>query len=126
MKSQRLAFVGVLVSVSVLASSVPAGAQSLSPPVTPSDEEGVDVLGAFADSVKLLLIEHTIRIAAQDKTRLELGGPFWSDYRHSLRVPHQWEDSDAWWVNYMAIRFTERRPDISGSITMRKPRPRSA
>ena len=91
----------VLVLVSVLVSSVPAGAQSLSPTVTLSDEEGVDVLGAFADSVKLLLIEHTIRIAAQEKTRRELDGPFWSDYRRSLRVPHQWEDSDAWWVNYI-------------------------
>jgi len=100
-KSQRLAFVSVLVSVSVLVLSVPAGAQSLSPAVTLSDEEGVDVLGAFGDSVKLLLIEHTIRIAAQEKTRHELGGPFFSDYRRSLRVPHQWEDSDAWWVNYI-------------------------
>ena len=59
------------------------------------------MLGAFGDSLKLLLIEHTIRIAAQEKTRRELGGPFWSDYRRSLRVPHQWEDSDAWWVNYI-------------------------
>ena len=101
MKRQRLAFGSVLVSVSVLVLSVPAGAQSLSPTVTRSDEEGVDVLGAFGDSVKLLLIEHTIRIAAQEKTRRELRGPFWSDYRRSLRVPHQWEDSDAWWVNYI-------------------------
>ena len=69
--------------------------------MTLQDDKGVDVLGAFGDSVKLLLIEHTIRIAAQEKTRRELDGPFWSDYRRSLRVPHQWEDSDAWWVNYI-------------------------
>ena len=81
--------------------AVPAGAQSVTPTVTVQDEDRVDVLGAFGDSVKLLLIEHTIRIAAQEKTRRELGGPFWSDYRRSLRVPHQWEDSDAWWVNYI-------------------------
>jgi hypothetical protein len=79
-----------------------AGAQDVAPKVTlQHDEEGVDVLGAFGDSVKLLLIEHTIRIAAQEKTRHELGRPFWSDYRSSLRVPRQWEDSDAWWVNYI-------------------------
>lgn len=78
-----------------------ASAQDLAPKVTLDDDKGVDVLGTFGDSMKLLLIEHTIRIAAQEKTRRELGGPFWSDYRHSLRVPHQWEDSDAWWVNYI-------------------------
>jgi hypothetical protein len=78
-----------------------AGAQDVAPKVTLQDDEGVDVLGAFGDSVKLLLIEHTIRIAAQEKTRRELGGPFWADYRRSLRGPNQWEDSDAWWVNYI-------------------------
>jgi hypothetical protein len=76
-------------------------AQDVSPTITLQDDEGVDVLGTFGDSLKLLLIEHTIRIAAQDKTRRELSGPFWSDYRRSLRVPDQWEDSDAWWVNYI-------------------------
>jgi hypothetical protein len=91
----------VLAVVSVLAVAVPARAQSVTPTVTFQDDKGVDVLGAFGDSVKLLLIEHTIRIAAQEKTRRELGGPFWSDYGRSLRVPHQWEDSDAWWVNYI-------------------------
>jgi hypothetical protein len=78
-----------------------ASAQDLAPTVTLEDGKGVDVLGAFGDSMTLLLIEHTIRIAAQEKTRRELDGPFWSDYRRSLRVPHQWEDSDAWWVNYI-------------------------
>jgi hypothetical protein len=79
----------------------PVGAQSVSPSVTHQDADGVDVLGTFGDSLKLLLIEHTIRIAAQDKTRRELSGPFWDDYRRSLRVPQKWEDSDAWWVNYI-------------------------
>ena len=91
----------VLVVVSAVACAVPVNAQSVTPTVTLQDDRGVDVLGAFGDSLKLLLIEHTIRIAAQEKTRSELGGPFWADYRNSLRVPHQWEDSDAWWVNYI-------------------------
>ncbi len=93
--------VSALVLAGTLAPSGPVGAQSVTPTVTLEDDQGVDVLGAFGDSLKLLLIEHTIRIAAQEKTRRELDGPFWSDYRHSLRVPHQWEDSDAWWVNYI-------------------------
>jgi hypothetical protein len=85
----------------VLASGVTLSAQNPAPTVTTEDNRGVDVFGAFGDSMKLLLIEHAIRIAAQDKTRQELGGPFWSDYRRSLRIPRQWEDSDAWWVNYI-------------------------
>ena len=65
------------------------------------DDDGADVLGAFADSLKLLLIEHGSRIAFQSKTRRELGGPFWGDYKRSVRIPRQWEDTDAWWVNYV-------------------------
>jgi hypothetical protein len=36
----------------------------------------------------------------QGKTRRELGGNFWGDYRRSVRVPDQWGDTDPWWVNY--------------------------
>ncbi len=63
--------------------------------------ESHDVLGAFTDSLRLLLIEHTTRVAFQAKTRRELGGNFWRDYQRSVRVPKQWEDTDAWWVNYI-------------------------
>lgn len=65
------------------------------------DRDGADVLGAFADSLKLLMIEHGWRVAFQEKTRRELGGSFWSDYRRSVRIPSQWEDTDSWWVNYV-------------------------
>jgi hypothetical protein len=65
------------------------------------DREGADVIGAFKDSLKLLLLEHGSRIAFQSKTRRELGGNFWTDYRRSVRVPGQWGDTDAWWVNYI-------------------------
>jgi hypothetical protein len=68
---------------------------------TTDDREGADVFGAFADSLKLLLIEHAWRISFQEKTRRELGGSLWSDYRRSVRFPSQWEDTDAWWVNYI-------------------------
>ena len=78
--------INLAVLASILAFGVPVGAQSVTPTVTLQDDDGIDVLGAFGDSVKLLLIEHTIRIAAQEKTRRELEGPFWSDYRRSLRA----------------------------------------
>ena len=90
----------VLAGVVLLVGAVHLGAQSVSPTATRQDE-GVDVLGAFGDSLKLLLIEHSIRIAGQEKTRRELDGPFWDDYRRSIRVPQKWEDSDSWWVNYI-------------------------
>jgi hypothetical protein len=84
----------------------PSQASSAQEPFLPSldsqdDQQGADVIGAFTDSLKLLLIEHGTRVAFQSKTRRELGGPFWSDYRRSVRVPRQWDDTDAWWVNYI-------------------------
>jgi hypothetical protein len=65
------------------------------------DKEGADVLGAFTDSLKLLMIEHGIRVGFQAKTRRELGGNFWHDYRRSVRMPSQWDDTDGWAVNYI-------------------------
>lgn len=65
------------------------------------DRGGTDLVGVFADSLKLLFLEHASRIAFQEKTRRELGGSFWGDYRRSVRVPRQWTDTDAWWVNYI-------------------------
>jgi hypothetical protein len=59
------------------------------------------VVGAFIDSLKLLAMEHGIRMAFQEKTRRELHGPFWSEYRQSVRIPRRWEDTDGWWVNYI-------------------------
>ena len=58
-------------------------------------------MAAVGDSFKLLLIEHGIRISFQKKTRKELGGPFWSDYQRSVKLPQQWDDTDAWYVNYV-------------------------
>ena len=66
-----------------------------------SPSRRTDVLAAIGDSFKLLAIEHVIRISFQEKTRNELAGAFFSDYRRSVRVPTQWEDTDAWYVNYV-------------------------
>ena len=79
-------------------------AQALPEPAAPplvQEARGTNVFGALVDSMKLLAIEHGIRIGFQPKTRRELGGPFWSDYRRSIRWPSQWEDSDSWAVNYV-------------------------
>lgn len=99
----RAVIVVIFLLAGVVAAPVVSLAQEpLQPAFTSSDdEEGADVLGAFADSLKLLMIEHGFRIALQDKTRRELGGNFWIDYHRSVRIPRQWDDTDAWWVNYI-------------------------
>jgi hypothetical protein len=66
-----------------------------------ADRAGTDLSGAVADSLKLLLFEHAARVAFQEKTRRELGGPFWGDYQRSVRMPGQWGDTDSWRVNYV-------------------------
>ena len=72
------------------------------PAVAPeSSSRHTNVTAAIVDSLKLLSIEHAIRITFQEKTRKALRGPFWTDYGNSVRVPHQWEDTDAWYVNYI-------------------------
>jgi hypothetical protein len=57
--------------------------------------------GAVVDSLRLLLIEHTTRVAFQGKTQRELGGPFFKDYLRSVKMPDTWDDGDNWAVNYV-------------------------
>ena len=57
--------------------------------------------GAITDSLRLLVIEHATRVFFQPKTRRELGGNFFSDYRRSLKTPQTWGDGDSWGVNYI-------------------------
>jgi hypothetical protein len=90
----------LLVAASVLVTPVVARAQEPSFDKTKTLKER-DVVGAIVDSLKLVSIEHLIRITFQEKTRAELGGPFWSDYQRSVRVPAQWTDTDGWKVNYL-------------------------
>ena len=77
MKHRRLTHLCVIASVAV-ATMAPLQAQET--PMTTTgfvaDQQGADVIGAFVDSLKLLMFEHGIRIAFQEKTRAELGGPF--------------------------------------------------
>ena len=91
-----------LAAHTTVGASIVWGQERLEPTLGGSDDsEGADVIGAFKDSLKLLLLEHAGRIAFQSKTRRELSGNFWADYRRSVRVPGQWGDTDAWWVNYI-------------------------
>jgi len=96
-----------LISVSLLGllfgGAMPLLAQTADEAATAAGENvsSHPLLASIGDSMKLLMIEHTSRIIFQEKTRRELGGPFFQDYRASVRFPRRWEDTDAWWVNYI-------------------------
>ena len=107
---------GLALVFGILGASAPARAQALRPASLPALEAGVDDQaspadipptasptwkGAFEDSLRLLLIEHGIRVGFQGKTRRELGGPFLQDYVRSVRIPKTWEDGDSSLVNYI-------------------------
>jgi hypothetical protein len=96
------AIVGTAILVGVVAA--PARAQGT---ILPAEFEGVeerdrtDVKSVLEDSFRLLLMQHALRIAAQQKTRDELGGPFFLDYHRSVRMPRQWGDGDRDVTNYL-------------------------
>jgi hypothetical protein len=88
---------------------LPAGAmaQDIATATTEAQQDSSDILparstwkGAIADSMRLLLLEHATRVAFQEKTRRELGGPFLLDYHRSVKLPKTWNDGDSWGVNY--------------------------
>ena len=88
--------------VALAVSVVPAVAQTNGElPVANVHGTKVDKTAVFVDSLALLAIEHGIRLALQPKTRDELRGNFWQDYRDSLHWPKRWEDTDPWPVNYL-------------------------
>jgi len=102
--------IGLTIAVALLTTSATRAQSPTEPDVAAQDNTQVSRLaaarpggwqGALQDSIRLLAFEHAVRIGFQSKTRRELPGPFWSDYRRSLNVPHQWSDGDGWFVNYI-------------------------
>jgi hypothetical protein len=86
-------------SVAFAQSDTPGEAQTVAAALDRSTR--ANLRGVLADSLKLLMIEHMTRIAIQAKTRRELGGQFLGDYRRSVRLPRQWEDTDSFTMNYV-------------------------
>jgi hypothetical protein len=68
---------------------------------SPSGGGRTNIRRAVEDSIRLLLIQHAVRVGTQDKTRRELGGPFFVDYHRSVRMPAQWGDGDSGLTNYV-------------------------
>ena len=56
---------------------------------------------ALTESYRLLLMEHGWRLIFQEKTRRELGGPFFKDYWRSIQGIRGWGDGDSWLTNYV-------------------------
>jgi hypothetical protein len=86
----------LIAAVLLLAVASPAPGQEAAPAAT-----GPSIAGVLRGSLGLLAVEHGVRLALQPKTRRELGGPFWADYRRSVNLPDSWEDGDGWLVNYI-------------------------
>jgi hypothetical protein len=61
----------------------------------------ISIKHVIEDSVRLLAMQHALRIGLQDKTRRELHGDFFADWKRSVHVPHQWDDGDSGLTNHV-------------------------
>jgi len=110
---------GILIFLPQRADAQPS-ASTAAATASRDDSARTNLKGVLADSFKLLMMEHITRVAIQEKTRRALGGNFFGDYRRSVRVPKQWEDTDGFLVNYVghpihgaaaAFIFIEHSPE---------------
>lgn len=62
---------------------------------------GFDWNSAFKQSFLFLGVQHAFRLATEEGTRAELGGPFFKDYFKALRNLRGWDDGDPFLVNYI-------------------------
>lgn len=56
---------------------------------------------ALEQSMRMLMVQHGFRIAAQPETRARLKGKFFADYADSLKAVKGWEDGDNMIINYI-------------------------
>jgi hypothetical protein len=64
------------------------------------NREGFQWNTALLQSGIFLCIQHASRMA-QEKTRVDLGGPFWKDYFAAASSIHAWSDGDSFDTNYL-------------------------
>lgn len=57
---------------------------------------------AIAQSLVFLAFQHSVRAGLQEKTRRELGGPFFRDWGRSVAGLRGWKDGDNFLTNYIA------------------------
>ena len=73
----------------------------VTPPVGPQSRQRTDVAGAIGDSFKLLMIEHAMRIAFQEKTRRELAGRSGTTTAGRSQGPTSGTTATRWFINYI-------------------------
>lgn len=83
----------------VLTNATPALSQTVGRQDTRTRDDTPTIVGAFRDSLRLLIAQHAIRIGFQEKTRRELSGPFLHDYHQSVTMPLSWSDGDSFAMN---------------------------
>lgn len=86
--------------------SGPAGSDSPATPAAtpvPADFEPnrFDWVSAARQSFHFLALQHSFRLV-QPKTRRELGGPFFEDWKRSIQGIRGWRDGDSMFTNYVA------------------------
>ncbi len=98
------------ISLSVAAiSDVPGGDARLMllplapPPPPPQDIEPTrfNWVGAARQSFYFLSVQHSLRMV-QPKTRAQLSGPFFEDWKKSIQGIRGWRDGDSMFTNYVA------------------------
>jgi hypothetical protein len=102
-KALLVAVVALVLGVRA-ASAQDAGPQQTLPPQhpeAPSKPKPAAWKESLNDSLRMLAVQHAIRIAFQEKTRAYLGGPFFGDYHRSVKFPKQWSDGDSWGTTYI-------------------------
>ena len=80
-------------------------AQQSETTVVPEEKTRFQWKSALLESGLFLAMQHTGRVAFQEKTRAELGGPFFKDYWKSVRGVGGWGDGDSAFTNYYAHPF---------------------
>lgn len=77
----------------------PPDGGATTPPEAPEDTSSFHWKGALGQSALLLGTQHALRML-QQKTRDHLGGPFWTDYLHSVEGLSGWNDGNPVITNY--------------------------
>jgi hypothetical protein len=73
--------------------------------VVEQEKTGFQWKSALLQSALFLSMQHSGRVIFQEKTRAELGGPFFKDYWKSVRGIGGWGDGDSIFTNYYAHPF---------------------
>lgn len=85
------------IALLVVGTVVPGYAQD-SVSASPSE---ANIMGTVRASIRLTGVQHALRVALEQKTRTELTGHFFGDYRRAIRAPRQWGDGDSTLTNYV-------------------------